>query len=176
MEDAVKVVLGFTRTAGEVIQSGCEYDFFGVYDGHGSAQVAHTCRDRMHMIMAEEMARRWTRKEEEFSGWDDIAEESFRKVDAEAEAEVMTNMKKLVPDGGKVDPEMAESVGSTALVVVVGQRRIVVANCGDSRAVLSRGGTAVMLSSDHKVIDRRTTQSESKFSNEERTFVQYSPD
>ena len=42
-------------------------------------------------------------------------------------------------------------VGSTAVVAVVGQRRIVVANCGDSRAVLSRAGVAVPLSTDHKV-------------------------
>ncbi|KAG1346432.1 putative protein phosphatase 2C 8 [Cocos nucifera] len=47
--------------------------------------------------------------------------------------------------------EAAErTVGSTAVVAVVGPRRIVVANCGDSRAVLSRGGVAVPLSSDHK--------------------------
>ena len=41
--------------------------------------------------------------------------------------------------------------GWTAVVAVVGRRRIVVGNCGDSRAVLSRGGVAVPLSSDHKV-------------------------
>ncbi|AQK97059.1 Protein phosphatase 2C 37 [Zea mays] len=44
----------------------------------------------------------------------------------------------------------AVTVGSTAVVVVVGPRHIVVANCGDSRAVLSRGGVPVPLSSDHK--------------------------
>ena len=43
-------------------------------------------------------------------------------------------------------------MGSTAAVVVVGKEEIVVANCGDSRAVLCRGGVAVPLSRDHKVI------------------------
>ena len=36
--------------------------------------------------------------------------------------------------------------------MVVGKEEIVVANCGDSRAVLCRGGVAVPLSRDHKVI------------------------
>ena len=42
------------------------------------------------------------------------------------------------------------TMGSTAVVAVVGTRRIFVANCGDSRAVLCRGGVAVPLSTDHK--------------------------
>jgi len=49
-------------------------------------------------------------------------------------------------DGG------GNTTGSTAAVVVVGEEEIVVANCGDSRAVLCRGGVAVPLSCDHKVI------------------------
>jgi protein phosphatase 2C len=44
-----------------------------------------------------------------------------------------------------------DHVGSTAVVAVVGPTHIVVSNCGDSRAVLCRGGAAVPLSSDHKV-------------------------
>ena len=42
-------------------------------------------------------------------------------------------------------------VGSTAVVAVVALEEVIVANCGDSRAVLGRGGEAVDLSSDHKV-------------------------
>ncbi|EYU37393.1 hypothetical protein MIMGU_mgv1a023042mg, partial [Erythranthe guttata] len=35
-------------------------------------------------------------------------------------------------------------------VVLVGEEEIVVAHCGDSRVVLSRGGVAVPISIDHK--------------------------
>jgi protein phosphatase 2C len=41
-------------------------------------------------------------------------------------------------------------VGSTAVVALVSANQVVVANCGDSRAVLCRGGEPVALSRDHK--------------------------
>lgn len=44
-----------------------------------------------------------------------------------------------------------DAVGSTAVVSVVTPEKIVVANCGDSRAVLCRNGKPVPLSTDHKV-------------------------
>ncbi|KAI8564117.1 hypothetical protein RHMOL_Rhmol03G0157300 [Rhododendron molle] len=43
-----------------------------------------------------------------------------------------------------------DAVGSTAAVAVVTPDKIVVSNCGDSRAVLCRNGAAIPLSSDHK--------------------------
>ncbi|MED6221665.1 hypothetical protein PIB30_056970 [Stylosanthes scabra] len=43
-----------------------------------------------------------------------------------------------------------DAVGSTAVVAVVTPEKIVVSNCGDSRAVLCRNGVAIPLSSDHK--------------------------
>ncbi|CAE8601638.1 unnamed protein product, partial [Polarella glacialis] len=46
-----------------------------------------------------------------------------------------------------VDPRM---VGCTACVCSVSEHQLVVANAGDSRAVLCRGGLAVGLSEDHK--------------------------
>ncbi|XP_020245011.1 probable protein phosphatase 2C 49 [Asparagus officinalis] len=41
-------------------------------------------------------------------------------------------------------------LGSTAVTAVVGPHRLMVANCGDSRAVLSRAGVAIPMSFDHK--------------------------
>jgi len=62
-------------------------------------------------------------------------------------------MDKEIGVGGEVhDDGGGNTTGSTAAVVVVGKKEIVVANCGDSRAVLCRGGVAVPLSRDHKVV------------------------
>ncbi|KAJ4749338.1 Protein phosphatase 2C family protein [Rhynchospora pubera] len=143
MEDAVMVELAFTRTASEFACSH-EYDFFAVYDGHGGSQVANACRERIHLIVAEEVARRWPMIESEFGCWENTMVESFRRLDAEVGA----NKEPIQYD--RIEPDFRETVGSTALTVVVGKKRIIVANCGVSRAVLSRGGTTVALSSDHK--------------------------
>ncbi|GLJ20733.1 hypothetical protein SUGI_0377730 [Cryptomeria japonica] len=43
-----------------------------------------------------------------------------------------------------------ETVGSTIVVAVVSSRQIVVANCRDSRVVLSTANNSVALSTDHK--------------------------
>ncbi|RRT34143.1 hypothetical protein B296_00058882 [Ensete ventricosum] len=132
MEDAVAVAPGFAGGGGVAV-----FDFFGVYDGHGGARVAQACRERLHVVLAEEVAATggWPRAE---GRWREVMTASFSRVDGEVEA--------------AAQGEAERTVGSTAVVAVVGTKRIVVANCGDSRAVLSRGGVAVPLSFDHKVI------------------------
>ncbi|KAE8719713.1 putative protein phosphatase 2C 8 [Hibiscus syriacus] len=126
MEDAVKVELGFMDKGGEKL------DFYGVYDGHGGFRVAEECKERLHKLLAEEMVE----DNEKGSGidWGTTMERCFEKMDEEV-------------NKGRQAEEM---VGSTAVVAVVGDGRLVVANCGDSRAVLSRGGVATALSFDHK--------------------------
>ncbi|KAK3438455.1 hypothetical protein EUGRSUZ_C03066 [Eucalyptus grandis] len=48
------------------------------------------------------------------------------------------------------EPVAPETVGSTAVVAMICSSHIVVANCGDSRAVLYRGKEPIALSVDHK--------------------------
>ena len=48
------------------------------------------------------------------------------------------------------ESEQEQACGTTATVCLVRQDRVVVANVGDSRAVLSRHGTAVDLSTEHR--------------------------
>ncbi|KAK1301865.1 putative protein phosphatase 2C 8 [Acorus calamus] len=141
MEDAVAVrpaLIGESQPAAEV------YDFFGVYDGHGGDMVARACRERLHVALATEVEkRRWCSSAavaaEEEEGWREAIGACFAKVDEE-----------VLLIGTTEEAAEGRTVGSTAVVAVVGARRIVVGNCGDSRAVLSRGGAAVPLSRDHK--------------------------
>ncbi|KAJ4788462.1 Protein phosphatase 2C family protein [Rhynchospora pubera] len=139
MEDAVKVQLAFTGTG-----HGKTYDFYAVYNGHGGCQIALECRERMHLIVAEEVARRWPMIGSESGYWEDTMVESFKRLDSEVAAD-----QELTMDDG-VEPGLSKTIGSTALVAVVYEKMIIVANCGASRAVLCRGGSSVTLSSDHK--------------------------
>ncbi|CAK8569899.1 unnamed protein product [Lathyrus sativus] len=118
--------------------------FFGVYDGHGGSQVANYCRERIHIALAEEIE---FVKEGLINGstvdscqdqWKKAFTNCFLKVDAEV--------------GGTANNEAVapETVGSTAVVALICSSHIIVANCGDSRAVLCRGKEPMALSVDHK--------------------------
>eukprot|EP01018_Ginkgo_biloba_P002786 Gb_40094 [translate_table: standard] len=172
MEDAMAAVPGFlsvpcgtvggcTARGSEKSKESSALHFFGVYDGHGGSQAANFCKDRLHHALAEEFEvavngesssadvgsdNNWQGK------WEKAFMDCFHKVDAEVGGGVY----RRDGDGEVVvaeccpDPVAPETVGSTAVVAVVGSCQIIVSNCGDSRAVLSRGGRAIALSVDHK--------------------------
>ncbi|KAF5460556.1 hypothetical protein F2P56_020420 [Juglans regia] len=133
MEDAVRVAPRFAAP-GQYCDT---YDFFAVYDGHNGDTVANACRDRLHLILVEEVERWWRTCGGRGVDWENAMVECFAKMDEEV-------------NGGGTDDGAARTVGSTAVVVLVGKEEVVVANCGDSRAVLCRDGVAVPLSHDHK--------------------------
>ncbi|CAN6336756.1 unnamed protein product [Urochloa humidicola] len=151
MEDAFSVALSFLASGAK---GGCgggsdgEEDFFAVYDGHGGARVAEACRERLHVVLAEEVGLRRGVGIGSDARWKEALVASFARVDGEVTGGLAPPPKQRQADDDPDPPY--RTVGSTAVVAVVGQRRIVVANCGDSRAVLCRGGVAVPLSSDHK--------------------------
>ncbi|XP_019161909.1 PREDICTED: probable protein phosphatase 2C 50 [Ipomoea nil] len=117
---------------------------FGVYDGHGGSQVANYCRDRIHAALAEELEIVMGELNDENAKhncqeqWTRAFSNCFLKVDAE------------VGGQGGHEPVAPETVGTTAVVAIVCSSHIIVANCGDSRAVLCRGKEPMALSVDHK--------------------------
>ncbi|XP_023541493.1 probable protein phosphatase 2C 75 isoform X4 [Cucurbita pepo subsp. pepo] len=133
--------------------------FFAVYDGHGGPHVATLCMEKMHVLVQEELARVVNTREETESigGGSSVAEEeatwrrvmrrSFERMD-----EVALNTCACGSVGGQCacHPMEVALGGSTAVVAVLTPEHIIVANCGDSRAVLCRGGRAIPLSNDHK--------------------------
>uniref|UniRef100_A0A803PPL6 protein-serine/threonine phosphatase n=1 Tax=Cannabis sativa TaxID=3483 RepID=A0A803PPL6_CANSA len=126
MEDAVRVELDFA------VKGSKKFDFFGVYDGHGGAHVAGMCRERLHEVLVSELENNNNGDDDECE-WEKILEGCFGKMDEEVRGNAA-----------------ARTVGTTAVVGVVGEDEVVVANCGDCRAVLSRDGVPLALSTDHK--------------------------
>ncbi|XP_042474852.1 probable protein phosphatase 2C 24 [Macadamia integrifolia] len=141
MEDAVAIHPSFCRRD-NLLPSGLH--FFGVYDGHGCSHVAKSCKERLHHLVKEELENRETTTEE----WKEAMERSFSRMDKEvtewSSGEPITNCR------CELQTPQCDAVGSTAVVAIVTPDKIIVANCGDSRAVLSRGGKAITLSTDHK--------------------------
>lgn len=138
MEDALTVAPGELAS----------YDFYAVYDGHGGAKVACLCRDRLHRLLSKEIED--ATDVEGPIDWENVMVTSFSKMDEEINGEANKIKDRSISASLK-------SMGSTAVVVVVGPEKLVVANCGDSRAVLCRRGAAIPLSRDHKVTSLSST-------------------
>ncbi|XP_019168244.1 PREDICTED: probable protein phosphatase 2C 24 [Ipomoea nil] len=140
MEDAVAVHPWFCRMDRE---NNNELHYFAVYDGHGCSHVAMKCKERLHELVKEELE-----KKETSADWKQAMEQSFSRMDKE----VIAWNESVVRGSCRCELQTPEcdAVGSTAVVAIVTPDKIIVANCGDSRAVLCRNGKAIPLSNDHK--------------------------
>ncbi|XP_010256813.1 PREDICTED: protein phosphatase 2C 37-like [Nelumbo nucifera] len=140
MEDAVAIHPSFFRRDH---QTPGGLHFFGVYDGHGCSHVAKSCKERMHEVVKEELENGYASIE-----WKESMERSFSRMDKE----VLVGYEAVLNPNCRCELQtpQCDAVGSTAVVAIVTPEKIVVANCGDSRAVLSRNRKAVPLSTDHK--------------------------
>ncbi|OVA17793.1 Protein phosphatase 2C (PP2C)-like domain [Macleaya cordata] len=140
MEDAVSIHPYFCRSESE---NPARFHFFGVYDGHGCSHVATSCKDRLHQVVKEEIQNCGESLE-----WEGAMDRSFYRMDKEVLE--WSNGLQTATCRCELQTPKCDAVGSTAVVSVLTPDKIVVANCGDSRAVLCRGGKAVPLSVDHK--------------------------
>ncbi|MCD7462631.1 hypothetical protein HAX54_049003 [Datura stramonium] len=98
MEDALSMKLDFLRN----------YDFFGVYDGHGGSSVALSYRDLLHCLLQMEVIIEKHGKLEEIN-WGKVMRTSFCKMDEE----VNKNFRAEVA-----------TIGSTAVVAMVGEEEV----------------------------------------------------
>ncbi|KAG6436781.1 hypothetical protein SASPL_101683 [Salvia splendens] len=140
MEDAVASHPSFCRNFS------ADLHYFGVYDGYGCSHVATKCKERLHEMVKEELL---VREDHDSSNWwKCVMERSFTRMDKEAVA--WNENAATASCRCELQTPECDAVGSTAVVAVVSPCNIVVANCGDSRAVLCRSGKAIPLSTDHK--------------------------
>ncbi|KAJ3679937.1 hypothetical protein LUZ60_016215 [Juncus effusus] len=149
MEDVVCVKPRFFR-----LPDGSYMHFFAVFDGHGGSHIAALCKEHMHEILAEELAMVTSSPvasgQETESAWKGALNRCFARMDEIALTACACGRVGEPICSCEMSGIKSSIVGSTAVVALVTGDRVLVANCGDSRAVLGRAGRAFPLSSDHK--------------------------
>lgn len=173
MEDAHATVLGLDDNTA----------FFGVYDGHGGKEVAIYVSRHLHEVFKEADAYKrgdipqalidsflaMDANMMDASGRDELTALAGKSSEDGGPGEISNKMRQAIlararangdPDVDFDDDEDSDSgpwegpqAGSTCVVAVVRGDKLVVANAGDSRAVLCRRGEAIDLSRDHKPTD-----------------------
>ncbi|XP_068623078.1 probable protein phosphatase 2C T23F11.1 isoform X2 [Battus philenor] len=102
--------------------------FFGVYDGHGGANIAEYAGKHLHKFIT-------SRPEYHLGNIEDALKQGFLDLDQAMLEEDMLQEK---------------VAGSTAVVVLIKDNVLYCANVGDSRAIASVRGAVEVLSYDHK--------------------------
>lgn len=97
------------------------YGWYAVFDGHSGAEVAQLAAKSLHTKATDEILKKSLDFKKLFEAFD-----------------------------ASLDKEIAFKQGSTAVIALIQDGMLTVANLGDSRAVLCSGGKAVRITTDHK--------------------------
>jgi serine/threonine protein phosphatase PrpC len=138
MEDAVV----FHRISKEVF-------LFAVFDGHGGLEVSKYCAKHLPEVI--EQSKAFQRGD-----YERALEEAFFELDRMMTTpEGEETLRSITVEHGmqpfdNENSKVSNSVGCTANVALLVGKKLYVANAGDSRAALSRAGSIIELSYDHK--------------------------
>ncbi|CAN0841033.1 Probable protein phosphatase 2C 8 [Linum grandiflorum] len=149
------------------------FDFFAVYEGRGfGSAVSASCRKRMHLLVAMEAEKKGIGEKgsDRMMWWKDVIVNSFLEMDREIRSVDHQQPEHDAAGDDEEDEEDADAEKSTAVVVMVGKEEIVVANSGDCKAVLSRGGASLPLSGgnrEHCISEGKVASAASKATGED---------
>lgn len=113
------------------------WSYFGVFDGHAGSRVSELCSDRLleSILHTDEFKK--------------IAESDLQELDIPLMRQGIVNGF-LAFDRDLVREDRDEKSGSTAVVAFLTPTHIIMANCGDSRAMLVRNDKPYLVTEDHK--------------------------
>ncbi|ONK78879.1 uncharacterized protein A4U43_C01F510 [Asparagus officinalis] len=100
---------------------------FGVFDGHGGVRAAEYVKQNLFSNLI-----------------------SHPKFITDTKSAIVEAYNRTDSDFLKSDNSQNKDAGSTASTAIIVGDKLIVANVGDSRAVISRGGKAIAVSRDHK--------------------------
>ncbi|KAB2023991.1 hypothetical protein ES319_D06G057100v1 [Gossypium barbadense] len=128
MEDTHICIADLAKNFGCDLVSEEAISFYGVFDGHGGKDASHFVRDHLPRVIVEDV---------DFPlELEKVVTRSFMETDA------------AFAKSCSLESSLAS--GTTVLTAMIFGRSLLVANAGDSRAVLSWHGRAIEMSKDHR--------------------------
>ncbi|KAH0791912.1 protein phosphatase 2C [Histomonas meleagridis] len=117
MEDAATIIGEF---------SGPNTQFYGVFDGHGSAEPSRFAAQKLPSLISDKLSKNIDIKES-----------------------IVSSIKEL----NETAVEKWRTSGTTVAIVIIMNNKLYTANVGDTRIILVQNGIAKRLSQDHKISD-----------------------
>eukprot|EP00798_Chlamydomonas_sp_ICE-L_P030462 gene30462-35473_t len=147
MEDYHAILLEHEHEAGATTAPLQGHSLFMVADGHGGPKVAQHLSEHLPRCVAEEM------------GLAMASRSTYSSMSRPLPPAIVQQalMAAYLRTDASIPSSSSHESGSTAVTALVSSSHVILANCGDSRAVLSRGGVAVALTQDHSP-DRKDEQ------------------
>ena len=135
-EDRVSIIINMAKPKGYTKHYWPKTSFFGIYDGHGGSMCSEFLRDSLHKLILNDI------------NYPDNVELAIKNG--------FLNAEKTFLNQYAIDPTNEDNIldrsGSCAVIVLVVDKKIYVANVGDSRALFSenKGKNFVVVTEDHK--------------------------
>ena len=135
-EDRVSIIINMNKPQNYNKKYWPKTSFFGIYDGHGGSKCADFLRDSLHKLIFND------------ENYPENVSEAIKNGFLKAENEFLNNF--------ALDPSnnlnIMDRSGSCAVIIVIVDTKIYIANVGDSRGVLSlnNGNQYIVVTEDHK--------------------------
>ena len=136
-----RVTMEDAHTMVESIDGAPDHAFFAVYDGHGGDKTAIAAgRDVLGLVLQTTQWKQYMQ----------LADKSTSDAAELAGSAVRAAFLDLDKQLKAADPLTEDQSGCTAIAAIVSPTHTIVANCGDSRSILAKGGRVEPMSFDHK--------------------------
>ena len=135
-EDRVSIIINMNKPQNYNKKNWPKTSFFGIYDGHGGNKCADYLRDSLHKLIFND------------ENYPENVNEAIKNGFLKAEKEFLNNY--ALDKNNSMN--IIDRSGSCAIIVIIVDNKIYVANVGDSRGLLSKknGQEYIVITEDHK--------------------------
>ena len=135
-EDRVSIIINMNKPKNYNKKVWPKTSFFGIYDGHGGNKCADYLRDSLHKLIFSD------------ENYPENVNEAIKNGFLKAENDFLNNHSLDKNNNMNI----IDRSGSCAIIVIIIENKIYVANVGDSRGLLSKnnGNEYIIITEDHK--------------------------